>query len=124
MDGSMLKQARVSSDVTKVDEADTAGAPRSSSSEAQEPASDGADSEEARDVDSPCSSSSSPGPLSPAAGAGAGGGTGSGRHTMRQHNQDESKHKQLRVMQLSKFEAERLAAAKQRHKAQIAQPKV
>lgn len=74
---------------------------------------DEADSEEARDVDGPPSASSST--------AAAGRDAGVGNHT---HSRQPHKQKHLQLAKLSKFEAGRLELAKQKHKAQIAQPKV
>lgn len=74
---------------------------------------DEADSEEARDVDAPPSASSSMAAAGPDAGV--------GNHT---HSRQPHKQKQLQLAKLSKFEAGRLELAKQKHKAQIAQPKV
>ena len=71
------------------------------------------DSEEARDVDGP----TSPGPD-------LGSGSSSGPHAVQYRSQQQAKSKQLQVAKLSKFEAERLEQAKQRHRTQIAQPKV
>ncbi len=72
-----------------------------------------ADSEEARDVDEP--SSSSGGGLG---GPGLDGSSGSSGGHRR------GRQKQLQVTKLSKFEAGRLEQAKRRHKEQIARPKV
>jgi hypothetical protein len=84
----------------------------------------GPDSEEARDVDGPSTahdSSSSSSSSSQGPGRDAGSSSRSGQ----EHSAGRQRHGgRPQVAKLSKFEAGRLEQAKQRHKAQIAQPKV
>jgi hypothetical protein len=83
---------------------------------------DGADSEGARDVDEDGPSSSSSGRGFGALGAGGAGSNGSSGHSRQQ--QQQGLQKQLHTAKLSKYETGKLEQAKQRHKAQIAHPKV
>lgn len=87
---------------------------------------DGPDSEEARDVDGPSTAfnSSSSSSQGPGRVAGSSSNSGAGGHEHSAGRQRHGGRSQLQVTKLSKFEAGRLQQAKQRHKAQIAQPKV